>query len=715
MAEADRRRRTTLADLNEEVQKVVGWVAKKYEETALWPPQTWVWREIHNQGLRHDVVVSEGSQVFNHLGSPPSEKDFVRLRPWALFDTGRCRQAFLRAYEVYQGIQSRLRTEDKVTVTRKDLGEKYSLPFASKDLHQLVWVLSSAFGGARCDEQSTDTDWTMTFSLDFLKSPMPTLEEVFLGRSAMWITEPARGPEIPDQPILGIAPSTGQGARLASLAEDADTMHKLLYERAFSREGEPELGWIESEEEARLLGWKPPRWNRAFKVLEKRGWLEVDESIGSAPFDTHGFQLNEEGILAYERATGQGQSNAGASSTEEPDARKVFIIHGRNTRARDEMETFLQALGLDALRFGNVRASLGGTPTIAQVVERGMDQAQGVVAVFTADEYAAVRPEYREPRDKPEDQRRWQARPNVIFEAGMAFGRDRRRVVFVLLGDPSLCSDLAGIHVLMPTNDAGPNGHRAVLRQTLASMGCKIDPNLEGWREAGDFVTCVPPVPGEVRDPFSEERPSTESFEPGLTSAASQLLAGIGQRYVENGYPLHTTWNFGPGAGQEIIFNELRSHGLVKTQGQGTKRWVLTDSGLGRVLAALATIPTTLVDVLAIAGRDEASVAKTLGKPASAKDTKDGPTSTYVLANGVKVEIIYLDGNAEWITVTPGSTVPVHFGEDALRVLGLPSRLPSFRSPAVLRWGNISGLLEVSIFPGAGENVDYLYIKVHKP
>jgi hypothetical protein len=221
----------------------------------------------------------------------------------------------------------------------------------------------------------------------------------------------------------------------------------------------------------------------------------------------------------------------------------------------------------------------------------------------------------------------------------------------------------------MPTNDAGPGGHRAVLRQTLRSMGCQVDPNLEEWREAGDFVTCVlPSTACDVGDPFRDE--GTRLKARGNSDPLASGKAGYGAVPVSLGVP--------PSVGH---------HGP----------------------------PTTIVDVLAIAGKTEVAVAATLGKSTAAKDTKDGPTSTYKLANGVEVEVIYSDGEAEWITVTPGPNVQVRFDEDAIRVLGLPAGPTSFRSPDVLRWENIGGLLEVSIFPGSRENVDYLYIKSRRP
>lgn len=196
-----------------------------------------------------------------------------------------------------------------------------------------------------------------------------------------------------------------------------------------------------------------------------------------------------------ERSSGQRQAErAEASPSKETamtaDPKKVFIIHGRNLEARTQMGIFVRSLGLVPINFGDLRASMGGTPTIAEIVERGMTEAQGVIALITADEYAAVRPEYREEHDEPDQIARWQARPNVIFEAGMAFGRARTRVVFVLLGNPKLFTDVAGIHVLRPTND--PSGDRGILRGTLGQgMHCDIELHSSDWMKAGDFEGCV--------------------------------------------------------------------------------------------------------------------------------------------------------------------------------------------------------------------------------
>lgn len=61
-----------------------------------------------------------------------------------------------------------------------------------------------------------------------------------------------------------------------------------------------------------------------------------------------------------------------------------------------QVATFVRALGLDPLAFNEIRGRIGGTPTVAEIVIRGMDEAHGVIAPFTGDEYAELRP--RHPR-----------------------------------------------------------------------------------------------------------------------------------------------------------------------------------------------------------------------------------------------------------------------------------------------------------------------------
>jgi hypothetical protein len=171
----------------------------------------------------------------------------------------------------------------------------------------------------------------------------------------------------------------------------------------------------------------------------------------------------------------------------QPDPRKVFIIHGRDSAAPEQMAIFLRSLGLIPLSFGEVRKEMGGAVHVMDVVARGMREAQAVLALFTPDELVSLRQDLREPQAAADENDRWQARPNVLFEAGVAYGIDRERVAFVLFGDATLFSDIAAVHCFSPTNDSRPKSNRAGLRDLLGNgLKCVINTSNE-WMIAGDF------------------------------------------------------------------------------------------------------------------------------------------------------------------------------------------------------------------------------------
>lgn len=187
------------------------------------------------------------------------------------------------------------------------------------------------------------------------------------------------------------------------------------------------------------------------------------------------------------------------------DKTKVFIIHGRNIAARNAVEQFVRCLGLDPLDFDQVSADLGGSPFVGEVVRKGLELAHGIIALFTPDEFSGLDSVFRTSGDRGLDSLRWQARPNVIFEAGMAFGMSRERTVLVTLGgEVSLFSDVAGIHTIRLDNHVES---RKKLRQRLIGMHCAVNERADSWTDpgrSGDFDACIKRlVTVTPRDPFA--------------------------------------------------------------------------------------------------------------------------------------------------------------------------------------------------------------------
>jgi hypothetical protein len=167
---------------------------------------------------------------------------------------------------------------------------------------------------------------------------------------------------------------------------------------------------------------------------------------------------------------------------------KVFVIHGHDTEARDELVALLRDVNLEWDSFDNVSSRLGAVPFIADVIAAGIRDAHAVVALFTPDEQTALyNPKTSEYQGARSGGSRWQARPNVIFEAGLALGVARERMLMVTLGeDVELFSNIGGVYVIRL--DA-PGGKQLFL-QKLARIIADASSQLGDAKTGVDFA-CV--------------------------------------------------------------------------------------------------------------------------------------------------------------------------------------------------------------------------------
>ncbi|MCU1695725.1 MAG: putative nucleotide-binding protein containing TIR-like domain [Mycobacterium sp.] len=186
------------------------------------------------------------------------------------------------------------------------------------------------------------------------------------------------------------------------------------------------------------------------------------------------------------------------------DPKKVFVVVGRNTAASDAMFSFLRALGLTPIEWGTaVRQTGSGSPYIGQVLDVGFAMAQAVVVLMTPDDVAHLRPEYARDEDDPEIQPMGQARPNVLFEAGMAFGRHPDRTILVELGSLRQFTDVGGRHTVRLTNDFAA---RNELANRLETADCDVDRSGSDWTRVGDFT---PPKAPSGPTPTGRRLPSS--------------------------------------------------------------------------------------------------------------------------------------------------------------------------------------------------------------
>lgn len=168
------------------------------------------------------------------------------------------------------------------------------------------------------------------------------------------------------------------------------------------------------------------------------------------------------------------------------DRRRVFVVHGRDMHIQAQLFAFLEALGLQPLDWSEAIKLTGqGSPYIGEVLDAAFGHAQAIVVLLTPDDEVRLTPTLHSADDGPSEREfRMQPRPNVLFEAGLGFGRSPDRTILVEVGLTKPFSDVAGRHIVRLANDETT---RRDLAQRLATAGCEVRPDNDTWLRAGDF------------------------------------------------------------------------------------------------------------------------------------------------------------------------------------------------------------------------------------
>jgi len=168
------------------------------------------------------------------------------------------------------------------------------------------------------------------------------------------------------------------------------------------------------------------------------------------------------------------------------DTSTVFVVHGRNEKLRKSMFDFLRSIGLSPLEWSKLLLMTGKpSPFIGEILETAFTQAQAVVVLLSPDDEVKLKDEFIKDTDEEFERKiSGQARPNVLFEGGMAMGRHPDRTVFVQIGSLKPFSDILGRHTIRISNDVDK---RQDLANRLKNAGCLV--NMEGtdWHSTGDF------------------------------------------------------------------------------------------------------------------------------------------------------------------------------------------------------------------------------------
>jgi predicted nucleotide-binding protein len=174
--------------------------------------------------------------------------------------------------------------------------------------------------------------------------------------------------------------------------------------------------------------------------------------------------------------------------TKNPSGNKVWIVYGRNDSIRKSLFEFLHSLGLQPIEWNSaLAATRKGSPHIAEVLEAGFSKAIATVILFTPDDEAKLKDEFIKRNDlRFERKLTGQPRPNVLFEAGMAFGRHPEKTIIVQVGKIRPISDLSGRHITH-LSDSFESRHQLIGK--LRTAGCPVDDTGDDWHTAGNFNT----------------------------------------------------------------------------------------------------------------------------------------------------------------------------------------------------------------------------------
>ncbi len=135
-----------------------------------------------------------------------------------------------------------------------------------------------------------------------------------------------------------------------------------------------------------------------------------------------------------------------------------------------------------------------GNPYIGQVLDTAFAQVDALVMLFSPDDEVKLKDQFlKRGEHSTEGRNRGQARPNVIFEAGMAKGRYPDKTIMVQVGRMKSFTDISGRHMLHLDNSFD---RRNDLAQRLSKL-CKVDTSGTYWTTVGDFV----PTPAQRAQP----------------------------------------------------------------------------------------------------------------------------------------------------------------------------------------------------------------------
>ena len=180
--------------------------------------------------------------------------------------------------------------------------------------------------------------------------------------------------------------------------------------------------------------------------------------------------------------------------------RRVFVIYGRDSPLTSRFFDLLWSVDLRPLEWETlVKATSSTAPYLGQVVARAPHLAQATLVLLTPDDIVELHSDLYQDNDFPQERARsGQARPNVLFELGLALMAYPERTVVVEVGQMRPIADLAGVNVIRF------DGSAIAIRKLMSRLeqaGCLLDDSGTAWLDPGRFAD----IPAYQRGPGTHQ------------------------------------------------------------------------------------------------------------------------------------------------------------------------------------------------------------------
>ncbi len=251
--------------------------------------------------------------------------------------------------------------------------------------------------------------------------------------------------------------------------------------------------------------------------LARAGWKPKGSTLVIAP--PRKFPRYEPAALSSTAAV------TDSSAVHDPErARKVMVVYGRDEAATRALFDLLRAVDLQPQEWTQlIRETGSGAPYTGQVLDRALEIVQAVVVLFTPDDQARLHPAFPGASDtSTESELRGQPRPNVLYEAGLAFGRHPDRTILIEVGDLRGLSDLSGRHTVRL--DKGAEALHDLVER-LRTAGCAVNTSGNQWLDTSRFVARA-----TLATSATDERAADTNESDALVRLVQEILdAALGQ------------------------------------------------------------------------------------------------------------------------------------------------------------------------------------------